>query len=190
MADPTPPVAGPADAATPSALPAVRPRFRLEPLTAEHQVGGFSCGDAEDARVITDYLKTQALAEHSAGLNSVTVMIDAATEQVAGFFTLSPLSIPISPAVLGALGLAAAPYRSVGGYLLGRLGVATALQGLGIGAALVTRVIMQAQRGREDGLGGAFLAVDAKDERLVAWYTALGFHRLDPTKRRLVRSLR
>lgn len=117
-------------------------------------------------------------------------MVDAQTDVVAGFFTLSPLSILISPAVLAALGLVGAPYQSVGGYLLGRLGVGASLRGLGIGAALVTRAVAQARQGREDGLGGAFVAVDAKDERLVAWYTALGFQRLDPTKRRVVRSPR
>lgn len=182
--------------ATPPDTPALppqltlRPRFRLEPLTAAHDVGGFSCGDDENARAITAYLQTQALAEHTAGLNSVTVTVDVQTDAVAGFFTLSPLSIRISPAVLGALGLAGAPYPNVGGYLLGRLGVAAALQGLGVGAALVTRAIAQARQGRDEGLGGAFVAVDAKDERLVAWYTALGFQRLDPSKRRVVRSLR
>lgn len=185
MPDATPP-----DTPAPSSHAAPRPRFRLEPLTAAHDVGDFSCGDDENARVIAEYLKTQALAEHTAGLNSVTVMVDVETGAVAGFFTLSPLSIPISPAVLAALGLAGAPYRSVGGYLLGRLGVDAALQGLGIGAALATRALAQARQGREDGLGGAFVAVDAKDERLVAWYTALGFQRLDPAKRRVVRSLR
>lgn len=186
MTDLTPSTTGASDA-SPRAIQA---RFRLEPLTAGNQVSGFACGNTENARAISDYLKTQALTEHTAGLNSVTVMVDATTEQVMGFFTLSPLSIPISPAVLGALGLAGVPYRSVGGYLLGRLGVAIPLQGLGIGAALVTRAIAQAKQGREDGLGGAFLAVDVKDDRLVEWYTTLGFQRLDPTKRRVVRSLR
>lgn len=190
MTDAAPPTADPSDIATSSAPPTAPPRFRLESLTAAHQLGDLSCGVDENARAISAYLQTQAFAEHTIGLNSVTVMVDAATEQVAGFFTLSPLSIPISAAVLGALGLPGVPYRNVGGYLLGRLGVAAPLQGLGIGAALVTRAIAQAKQGREDGLGGAFVAVDAKDDRLVAWYTALGFQRLDPTKRRVVRSLR
>lgn len=153
-------------------------------------MGGFACGATENARAIAEYLKTQALAEHAAGLNSVTVMVDATAERVVGFFTLSPLSIPISPAVLGALGLEGAPYRSVGGYLLGRLGVDATLQGRGVGAALVTRALAQAQLGREGGLGGAFLAVDAKDDRLVGWYETLGFRRLDPARRRVVRPLR
>ena len=49
------------------------------------------------------------------------------------FFTLSPLSKRIDPRILTALGLGTVPYPSVGGYLLGRLGVAEHYQRRGIG---------------------------------------------------------
>ena len=120
------------------------------------------------------------------GLSSVTVAIDpSAPDTVVGFFTLSPLSIRIDPRLLAAVGLDAVPYPSVGGYLLGRLGVDVEYQGQGIGQALVAVAISQARQGRA-GTGGVFMAVDAKDDGLVAWYERLGFARLGPHTRRLV----
>jgi hypothetical protein len=37
-------------------------------------------------------------------------------------------------------------------------------------------------------VGGAFLAVDPKSDKLLAWYEGLdfGFRRLDPSRRRIV----
>jgi predicted N-acetyltransferase YhbS len=172
-----------------SAESSPRPPFRLEPLSPRHDVSGFTCGDSPEARAIDTFLREHARAEHEAGLSSVTVAVDAATDEVVGFFTLSPLSIPVSPQVLTALGLDAIQYRAVGGFLLGRLGVAVARQGVGLGAALVVKAVEQATNARREGVGGAFVAVDPKDERLAAWYASLGFTRLDPDRRRVVRRI-
>lgn len=103
-------------------------------------------------------------------------------------FTLSPLSIRIDPRILAALGLGTVPYPSVGGYLLGRLGVAEHYQRRGIGQALVAVAIVQARQGRT-GTGGVFIAVDPKEDSLVRWYARLGFIRLGLHTRRAVMRL-
>ncbi len=113
--------------------------------------------------------------------------------RIAGYFTLSPLSVQVTPAVLEQLGLQSVPYRAVGGYLLGRLGVASRLQGQGLGSALVAAAIKITKQARNDA-GGVFLAIDPKNDKLLAWYERLdfGFRRLDPanaTKRRLILKL-
>jgi len=169
------------------------PRFPLVQLATHHDVSGFSCGKRQGAQEIEEYLKVSALAEQTAGLSQVWVAIDpqvSAQPGIAGYFTLSPLSVPISPAVLDLIGLESVPYRSVGGYLLGRLGVSSQLQGEGLGGILVAAAIKFARQARDDA-GGAFLAVDPKNDGLLRWYQRLdfGFRRLDPnnvTKRRLV----
>jgi ribosomal protein S18 acetylase RimI-like enzyme len=92
--------------------------------------------------------------------------------------------------VLTNLGLESVPYRSVGGYLLGRLGVAAHLQRQGLGPALVAAAIKIARQARDEA-GGAFMAVDPKNDGLLEWYEELdfGFRKLDPgnsATRRLV----
>lgn len=165
------------------------PTFRLEPLDVGHDLRVFSCGASAEARAIDQFLHEHARAEHAAGLSSVTVALDSVSGEVVAFFTLSPLCIPLSAQVLTALGLDAVQYRAVGGFLLGRLGVAVAHQGVGLGAAMVVKALEQAAHARRESVGGAFVAVDPKDERLVDWYVSLGFTRLDPGRRRVVRRL-
>jgi len=165
--------------------------YALAPLTADHRVDDFTCGDRPGASEIDDYLKTSALREQTAGLSAVWVATERGTGsspgRMVGYFTLSPLSIPLSAALLERAGLSNVPYRSVGGYLLGRLGVAAPLQGKGFGSVLVASAIRLARETRHDA-GGAFLAVDPKNDGLVAWYEKLdfGFRRLDQGRRRMV----
>lgn len=166
------------------------PPFRLETLTADHPVRSFRCGTRPGAEDIERFLQERALAEQASGLSSVMLAIDPVAqenERIVGFFTLSPLSVALSPAVLTAMGLADAPYRTAGGYLLGRLGVSGERQGQGLGAVLVAAAIRVARRAKRE-TGGVFLAVDPKNDALLAWYEQLqfGFRRLDPARRRLV----
>lgn len=154
--------------------------YTLSVLAPTHEVGAFASGDDD----IDRYLHEQAGNEQALGLCQVYVMADEAG-RVSAYGTLSPLSIRIDDVVLEALAMTQAPCRSIGGYLLGRLGVQLELQNPGFGRALVARLatIAATQRSSTDG---AFLAVDAKTDRLVAWYAKLGFVRLDPGRRRLV----
>lgn len=170
------------------------PRFPLVQLASHHDVQSFTCGNHPGSHDIDEYLRGSALAEQAAGLSQVWIATDSeasAREQfIAAYFTLSPLSIPLTPAVLATLGLESAPYRAVGGFLLGRLGVAVRLQGQRLGSDLLAAAIKIARQARTD-VGGAFLAVDPKNEKLLAWYERLdfGFRRLDPGKRRIILKL-
>lgn len=170
------------------------PRFPLVKLASNHDVAGFTCGDHPGSSEIDEFLKRSALTEQAAGLSQVWIATDplaaSADEFVAAYFTLSPLSIPLTPAVLAALGVDSVSYRAVGGYLLGRLGVSARLQRHGMGADLVAAAIRIARDVRAK-VGGAYLAVDPKNDRLLAWYEQLdfGFRRLDPGKRRIILKL-
>jgi ribosomal protein S18 acetylase RimI-like enzyme len=172
-------------------------RYPLAQLTATHAVHGFTCGNRPGSKEIDEYLHSCALVEQAAGLSSVWIATDPQASdqdrQIAGYCTLSPISIPLSATVLALLGLENPPYRSVGGFLLGRLGIASHMQGHGLGSALVAAAIKLAGNARRD-VGGAYLAVDPKNAALLHWYERLdlGFRRLDPhnpDKRRIVLKL-
>lgn len=166
-------------------------RITLRPIEPAEVFGGFTCGTRPGAVEIDTYLHTQSTADHAAKLSAVWVAIDAFAVdpelRLLGFFTLSPLSIPISPSLTAFIKLSATPYPAVGGYLIGRLGVASHQQGQQFGDVLVFAAI---QRARLAGINsaGAFVAVDPKNDQLVEWYERLGFNRLDlhPKKRRMV----
>lgn len=157
--------------------------FVLARLASSHRLDNFACGDPE----IDAYLKDRAIHEQSQGLNAVFVAVDH-EGAVQGYFTLSPLSLRVDAALLGTLTSADIAYPSVGGYLLGRLGVALPLAHQGMGRALVSRALDIAKAQRES-TGGVFLAVDPKEDWLVSWYAKLGFKQILPPKRRMIHSL-
>jgi len=156
----------------------------LVPLSTEHHVRDFTCGDAE----IDSFLRERAAVEQALQLSQVYVTVDA-HKAVRAFFTISPLTVRVEPVLLARLGVGAVPYPSIGGFLLGRLGVAVDLQGQGIGEALVVRAAQIVKREAEF-VGGVFLAVDPKDDRLMAWYARQSFVALGGRTRRMVLGLR
>lgn len=165
----------------PEPLPRLSP---LIPLAPTHAVGAFACGDAE----MDGFLRERAAAEQALGLSQVNVTLDD-LGAVRAFFTLSPLALRVEARLLERLGLGEAPYPAIGGFLLGRLAVARDLQGRGLGEALVMRAAQIAKR-EAASVGGVFLAVDPKDDRLAAWYARLGFTALGGRTRRMVLGLR
>jgi GNAT superfamily N-acetyltransferase len=159
-------------------------RYTLVRLAPEHVLDAFTCGDAD----IDTFLRDRARAEQAAGLSQVYVAANRARDVVA-YFTLSPLTVRVEPALVATLGLGAAPYPVIGGFLLGRLGVARASQGRGMGRALVMRAAQIAKR-EAAVVGGAFLAVDPKTDALARWYAGQEFARLGEKTRRMVFALR
>ena len=116
----------------------------------------------------------------------------AEIDRLVGFFSLSPVSIRIAPAVMTALAISA-PYHMIGGWLLGRLGVAHRHQGKGIGRLLTASAINTAAA-LSRHTAGVILAVDPVNEAVMHWYLGLdfGFQRLapnDPGIRRLAMRL-
>lgn len=166
--------------------------FRLERLDTRHNVAAFRSG----RQSIDSYFQVRAIVEQSLGFSGVTVAVDRGASstaapgsiEVIGFFSLSPLSIKVAEPLLARLGLEDVPYPTLGGFLLGRLGVQKALQGKHVGSALVAAAIDYAETGRL-GVGGAFIALDAEEERLVPFYARLGFQRLHPEKLRMIMRL-
>lgn len=165
--------------------------WRLVQLHDEHLVEGFSCGTRPGAADVDRYLRESARAEQAARLAAVWIVEDAAAvtgeRRIVGFFTLSPTGVRLSPAVVEALGIMA-PYHTIGGWLLGRMGLAVQYQGQDRGRLLVASAIAMARKYRR-ATAGSFLAVDPANAKLMQWYLGLdfGFRRLAPDDPRILR---
>ncbi len=161
--------------------------LRLEPLAPHHDTAGFDCGPKRHGPIITRYFREEALGHHALGICAATVTTDREVPaRVAGFFTLSPVSVRVDASVLKTLGLAEAPYKQIGGYLLGRLGVDQRYKGEKLGPALVSVALSYAADDRRK-VGGLFLAVDPKDPWLAHWYEGFGFTQVSSTGRMIRR---
>lgn len=152
----------------------------LMPLGSTHHVGSFTCGDKD----IDDFLHHRAMVEQALKLSQIYVS-SSSEGNVLAYFTLSPVMVRVDSSLLQCLGVGSVPYPSIGGFLLGRLGVHRSLHRRGIGEALVMRAAQIAKHEAEL-VGGAFLAVDPKTDDLVRWYSKQDFFPLGGKTRRMI----
>ena len=88
-----------------------------------------------------------------------------------GFYTLSPASVDYARVPGGvSRGLAR---HEVPCFRLGRLAVDRRMQGQGLGAALLFAAGNRSVRVAEE-VGGVALLIDAKNDRVAAWYAGFG----------------
>ncbi len=152
--------------------------WREEAIGRYHDRSGFDCG----VPALNEYLQRFARQNHeSGGAKTFVAVGPSAPAVVLGYYTISPGAIAFAkvPAALA---------RKLGRYevpvfRLGRLAVSQALQDRGLGGDLLLaageRAIAVARE-----VGGAALAIDAKDDRAAGWYERFGALRLldDPLK--------
>lgn len=141
--------------------------FAIEPLTAGHHRGSFSCG----VEALDQYLATQAAQDQRRRIAGCYVAIEEATGQIAGYYTIAAASMPlgeISPKLAKKL----PRYPLVPCVRLGRLAVGKAHQGKGLGAALLIDAI---ERSLRSEIVAFAMIVDAKDEAAGCFYRHHGF---------------
>jgi GNAT superfamily N-acetyltransferase len=158
--------------------------YRLEPLARHHDRDGFHCGvDSLDL-----YLKTQASQDMRRKANAVFVLTPVdAPSRIAGYFTLCAYGL--APGAIPETARKHIPrYPMVSATLLGRLAVATELQGQGLGAVLLAKALAKAYE-NADQVGSSMVVVDAIDERAAKFYAAHGFIQL-PESMRLILPMR
>ena len=138
-----------------------------------HDRKAFDCGEA----ALNDYLVRFARQNHNSGGAKTFLACDPANpSRILGFYTLSPASIDYArtpPLVRRKLGKYEVP-----AFRLGRLAVARACQGMGLGGQLLVaagaRCISAAEL-----VGGVALVIDAKSNRAATWYAGFGAIALD-----------
>jgi predicted GNAT family N-acyltransferase len=158
--------------------------LRVELLQPAHDRESFTCGVPS----LDAYLQAQASQDVRRKANAVFVLIrrDAPT-RVLGFFTLCATALAQGDVPPDAR-KHVPRYPLVSATLIGRLAVATSVQGQGLGGALLARALRKAYEA-SGAVGSSMVVVDAIDERAASFYSAHGFVRL-PESMRLVLPMR
>ena len=147
-------------------------------MARHHDRASFACG----VPALNQYLRRYARQNHESGGAKTFVAVSVETPtRVLGYYSISPGAIVFSQgpaAVTRRLGRYEVPV-----FRLGRLAVAVAAQGHGLGADLLLAAGERALAVAQE-VGGVALAIDAKDERAATWYEHVGALRLmdDPLK--------
>ena len=145
--------------------------FRIEPL-GDHDRSSFQC----EAAPLERYLKEQAGQDARKNVAAPFVLLTA-TDQIAGFYTLSSTTLrsdDLSPELLKKLKLPR--YPQLPATLLGRLARHSDFRGQGIGELLLTDALKRAYTLSRQ-IASLAVIVDAKDERAVKFYREFGFER-------------
>lgn len=134
-----------------------------------HDRAGFACGEpALDA-----YLQKQATQHHRDGISTTHVLIDdAAPDRILGYYTLSAAQMMLTE--LRESDRKRLPNYPVPAIRMGRLAVASAVQGNGHGEYLLGDAVARCL-GLRDELGVRVLLVDALHDQAVRFYLAYGF---------------
>jgi ribosomal protein S18 acetylase RimI-like enzyme len=146
------------------------PLFRVESL-GEHDRSTFSCGVA----ALDQYFRTQATQDIRRRVANSFVLIEASTNGVAAYYTLSMASVVMTdlpPELVKRL----PRYPSLPAARIGRLAVDERFRGKGLGGAMLADA---ATRILESSAAAYALVVDAKDESAVRFYEHHGFRRFD-----------
>jgi GNAT superfamily N-acetyltransferase len=137
-----------------------------EPLTAAHDVSGFTCGKPS----LDHWLKTRALSNQEKGFTAVIVVHEAG--RVVGYYGLAPTAVV--PGILPRSIRTGQPPDPVPCLLLGQLATDIGWAGRGIGAGLLKHALERCVTAA--GLvGGRALMVSAVDDEAAEFWRRRGF---------------
>ena len=139
-----------------------------EPINKTHDRDAFDCG--HDA--LNDFLRRYARKSHElGGAKTFLAIDDADNTTILGFYSLSPASVAYArtPEIVRR-GLA---HHDVPGFRLARLAVDRRVQGQGFGGQLLLTAGRRCLRAAAE-VGGIALVIDAKNDRVAAWYASYG----------------
>lgn len=142
--------------------------FRIERLH-KHVRTGFDCG----VDALNRYLVQRAGQEMRRHFAVCFLLIESATESIAGYYTLSACSIPL-PELPERLSNRLPRYPNVPAARMGRLAIDVRFRSRGLGGALLWDAL---QRSSESDIAVHALLVDAKDDLAIRFYEHHGFHR-------------
>ena len=139
-----------------------------EPIHKKHDREAFDCGE----EALNEFLRRYARKSHELGGAKTFLAIDDADDMtILGFYSLSPASVGYArtPETVRR-GLAR---HDVPGFRLARLAVDRRLQGQRLGGQLLLAAGRRCLRASAE-VGGVVLVIDAKNERVAAWYASYG----------------
>ena len=157
----------------PNPTPEEEPRYLVTDLPRKLSRAGFTCGTDE----LDTYFAKAVGQDIDADYCSCFVALDTHdNNSIAGYFTLSYSSILVDD-IPEEQRVRLRNYPKVPCALMGRLAVATAHKGQGLGAALLFDAWTRTKTAK---IGGVALVVDALDEKAEAFYLKHNFRRLVP----------
>lgn len=139
------------------------------PLPPGLDRSGFTCGDRE----LDSWFHRQAGQDMRRGYSKVIVAHESGGDEIVGFYALSSASIPLKILPLDVV-RKLPRHPDVPAVRLGRLAVASTMQGHMIGGRLLLDAM---QRALGLDLGWAFIVVDARNERAARFYERFSFLR-------------
>jgi GNAT superfamily N-acetyltransferase len=140
--------------------------YRIERLDA-HDRSGFDCG----VPALNAYLKTQAGQEVRRRVTACFLLVEQASEAIAGYYTLAAGSVLLSD-LPEATAKKLPRYPTVPIVRIGRLAIDFRYQGKKLGGVLLYDAI---KRAAHSDIGAFAIVVDAKDDDAVAFYEHHGF---------------
>ncbi len=139
----------------------------------------FHCG----VEPLDRYFREQAGQDQRRKVAAPYVLIDASTDAVVGFYTLSAFTV--SPASLPAGETKRLPsYEALPALLIGRLAVDVLYRGKGIGRLVLASALRRCLSLSKQ-LGAVAVVVDAKDDAARGFYEHAGFKCLEDHRLRL-----
>src|SRR5580658_188304 len=144
-----------------------------ESISKKHDREAFDCGD----EALNEFLRRYARKSHErGGAKTFLAIDDNAGKAILGFYSLSPASVAYARTpeiVRHGLARHGLERHDVPGFRLARLAVDHKWQGQGIGGQLLLaagrRCLLAAAE-----VGGVVMVIDAKNERVAAWYASYG----------------
>ncbi|MBI2794804.1 MAG: GNAT family N-acetyltransferase [Ignavibacteria bacterium] len=138
----------------------------------------FDCG--EDT--VNDFMMTKAKQWTKKGLSACWILEGDQRGSIAGFYTLSALSIPSEQALkAGSKDLPQA--MDIPAILIGQLGVDKGYQGKGYGTKLLMDSLKRVLSNQD--IAWSCVIVDALNDRVARWYEEYGFKRVSTEPIRL-----
>lgn len=148
------------------------PPWHEEPISKDHDRGGFDCGDPD----MNVFLARYARQSHEQNATKTYCAVETARPaRVLGFYSIAPSAVAHG-AVPSRMTKGLARHE-VPGFLLARLATDRSVAGEGLGGQLLVAAARRCLRLVAEG-GGILMIIDAKGERAARWYESFGAERL------------
>ena len=141
--------------------------FRIEALAPRHERSGFDCG----VEPLNRYFRQQVTQDIRRRVTACFVAVAEGSGELAGYYTLASASVALAELPEG-VAKKLPRYPTVPAVRMGRLAIARAFAGRGLGATLLADALTRSLRAEIPAFA---LIVDAKDEQAVAFYRHHGF---------------
>jgi len=140
-------------------------------LNQDHDRNSFDCGDP-DLNFFLKNLSSSFLKRNLCGIHILEDETDPC--KILGFYAISPISIEYKKLPLDVRKKYPPKIDKIPAYLLGKLAVSEKFKGKGFGEILLMDALaFIAEESKK--MGGAFVLVDAKNEKAKSFYEKYGF---------------